>query len=125
MTNSRARRRRARALRAVRRLCGAGRRGILPNHPGRRTAALALAATAGVVAATLPGAVSTTAEAASPYPHGMGLLLPTARVSAATGLNSLAQAADANGGALMGAGALPGSVDLTSYAVPPGNQGNH
>ncbi|MCU1670189.1 MAG: hypothetical protein JWP40_3116 [Blastococcus sp.] len=87
----------------------------------RRAAALVAVSAAVLVA--VPG----TAVAVPPrtLTHGTGLLPPTASVSAAAGLRSLAQSAADAGGAVRVAATLPAAVDLRAFAVPAGDQGQH
>lgn len=97
------------------------------GHPvrSRRKAVLVTAAVGAVLAAGIPGIAAAAPSAAKPPAHGMGAVPSRTRVAAATGLGRLAAAARYAGGQLYAASALPPSVDLTGFAVPPGDQGSH
>jgi hypothetical protein len=88
---------------------------------GRRAAALAIAAAAAVSTAAVPGV----AAAAPALPHTLGALPATGHVSATTGLQALRSDVSAMGADLYTAAALPAAVDLTGFAVAPGDQGPH
>jgi hypothetical protein len=92
-----------------------------PARHGRRAAVLAIAAAAAVSIATVPGV----AAAAPTTPYTLGGLKPTGYVPAGAGLKALDGQVSAMGGDLYAAAALPAEVDLTAFAVPPGDQGNH
>lgn len=101
-------------------------RGRSPRRRGRPAAAAAAVATAAVLVAGAPAS----AEAASPpvpsSPHySTGLKAPDTTLSPQTGLSRLATSAAAAGGAVRAAAALPPAVDLSAFAVPPGDQGQH
>jgi IPT/TIG domain/Papain family cysteine protease len=97
--------------------------------PGRRTAAVAVATIAAAVVAGTPGSASAAPPApptpAPAVPHVTGLKAPATTVSPQSGLAGLASSAAASGGAVRVASALPTAVDLTGFAVPAGNQGQH
>jgi len=79
-----------------------------------------------VLGAILASAVPGMASAAPALPvHGFGALPPTTRISAASGLTALADAADAMGGEVRADSTLPAAIDLTAFAVPPSDQGSH
>jgi len=85
-----------------------------------RPAAIAVAAAAAVVATAAPGIAH-----AEPLPYTLGAVVPTERVTAAAGLGQLAAAAAADGAGTAEVTTPPSEVDLTEFAVPPGNQGAH
>ena len=72
------------------------------------------------------GQAGIAAAAPAPAPrHGLGGVRPSTALAASTGLNRLAGATVAAGSKLFAATALPPAVDLTGFAVPPGDQGVH
>lgn len=93
-----------------------------PSRRSRRRTVLTTAVLGAVLAAAVPGMA---AAAPAPPKHGFGAIPPTTRVSATSGLYALAASAEAGGGEVRAAAALPTSVDLTAFAVPPGDQGAH
>lgn len=94
-----------------------------PAGGPRLRAAVLVAGLAGTLAL---GQAGIAAAAPVPVlPHGLGWLAPTGSLAASTGLSRLAGAELAAGGKLLAASTLPASVDLTAFAVPAGNQGNH
>ena len=91
----------------------------------RRRAALTTAAVGAVLAVSVPG-IAAAAPAAPAVPvHGMGAIVSKIPLSAVNGRNRLAAAVQAAGGMVYTASALPASIDLTGFAVTPGNQGSH
>ena len=91
------------------------------SRHGRRAAALAIAAATAVLTASVPGV----AAAAPAAPYTLGGLPARGYVPATTGLQQLAGEVSAMGADLYPASALPAEVDLTGFAVAPGNQGQH
>lgn len=89
----------------------------------RRKAVLTTTAVAAVLAACLPGVAS--AAPAAPPLHGLGGIPSAARISALSGIQTLSTSVHEYGGALRTMSALPPSVDLTGFAVPPGDQGQY
>ncbi|MDQ1661959.1 MAG: hypothetical protein QOJ68_1939 [Blastococcus sp.] len=93
---------------------------------GRRPRLRAAALVTGLAGALALGQAGIAAAAPVPVlPHGLGGVAPTTSLAASTGLNRLAEASLAAGGELRTAATLPASVDLTGFAVPPGDQGQH
>ena len=93
-----------------------------PARRSRRRAALTTAALGAVLAATIPGVAAAAPVTAL---HALGGIPSSARISALTGLDDLASAAQAAGGDVRVEATLPAAVDLTGFAVPPGNQGQY
>ncbi|MGZ4670422.1 MAG: IPT/TIG domain-containing protein [Blastococcus sp.] len=91
----------------------------------RRRAALTTAAVGVVLVAGIPGIAAAAPAAPAAPVHGMGAIPPKLRLSAVNGRARLAAAVQAAGGMVYAASALPASVDLTGFAVTPGNQGSH
>ncbi|MCU1667662.1 MAG: hypothetical protein JWP40_589 [Blastococcus sp.] len=94
----------------------------VPGRRRRRATALATLSLGAVLAAGSPGI----AAAAPTTPvRTFGAIPPNYRLDAQTGMANLAAAAEADGGQVRTEATLAASVDLTSWAVTPGDQGSH